>query len=109
MQLDDDFFICMNPACNVAYYSVKNQIVDKSKLKRELYFKQGTGREIICYCNNVDRNQIEKVVKEHGLTIWEDVMGLYTRKIQEKCEYLNPTGLCCRDLFTEVVEEIKHP
>ncbi len=106
--LEDDFNICMNPSCNVAYYTTKrNQLIDKSELKRELYFKEGTQRAIICYCNNIDRDQIETVVTQHHITDWDEAMGFYRNKVQEKCEILNPTGLCCRNLFEEVVEEIK--
>ncbi len=105
--LEDDFNICMNPPCSVAYYTSKrNQLIDKSELKRELYFKDGTEREVICYCNNVDKAQIETVVNEHNITDWDEAMGFYRTKVQEKCEILNPTGLCCRDLFDEVVSDI---
>ena len=52
--LEDDFHICMNPQCTNAYYSTqRNQLIDKSELKRELYYKNGSQQEIICYCNNV--------------------------------------------------------
>lgn len=106
--LEDDFNICMNPSCTTAYYTTqRNQLIDKSELKRELYFKKGTEREIICYCNNVDKQQIEEVVNKHQITNWDKAMGFYRSKVQEKCETLNPTGLCCRSLFDEVVDEIK--
>ncbi len=106
--LEDDFNICMNPACSVAYYTSKrNQLIDKLELKRELYFKEGTEKEVICYCNNVDKQQIEVVVNQHFITDWGEAMSFYRNKVQEKCEMLNPTGLCCRDLFDKVVSDIK--
>jgi len=105
--LEDDFYICMSPSCPSAYYTTqRNQLISKTELKRELYFKNGTEREIICYCNNVDINQVEEVVTKHNITDWDEAMGFYRNKVQEKCEILNPTGLCCRDLFDEVVDEI---
>ncbi len=106
--LEDDFNICMNPGCKVAYYTTgKNQVIDKKELKRELYFKEGTKRQIICYCNNVDKEQIKDTVRIHHITNWDETMAYYSNKVQEKCEILNPTGLCCRDLFDEVVNEIQ--
>lgn len=106
--LEDDFHICMNPDCSNAYYSTqRNQRIDKSGLKRELYYKEGTEKQIICYCNNVDRDQIEDTVLNHNITDWDVTMERYSNKVQEKCEILNPTGLCCRDLFDEVVDEIR--
>ncbi len=111
--LEDDFHICMNPQCTNAYYSTqRNQLIDKSELKRELYYKIGSQKEIICYCNNVDKEQIKETVYNHNITDWDETMAHYSNKVQEKCEILNPTGLCCRDLFDEVVEDIRvkiHP
>ncbi len=105
---EDDFHICMTPSCAVAYYTLgKQQLIMKDALKRELYFKEGSQRQIICYCNNVDRQQIEETVKVFNITDWQRTMEHYRHKVQEKCEILNPTGLCCRDLFAEVVHEIK--
>lgn len=106
--LDDDFHICMNPDCTNAYYTTKrNQVIDKSALKRELYYKNGSEKQIICYCNNVDKEQIKDTVSIHHITDWDETMAHYSNKVQEKCEILNPTGLCCRDLFDEVVNEIQ--
>ena len=105
--LDDDFHICMTPSCEVAYYTTGRQLINKDELKRELYFKEGTQRQIICYCNNVDKEQIKDTVCQHHITDWDETMAHYSNKVQEKCEILNPTGLCCRELFAEVVQEIK--
>lgn len=105
---EDDFHICMKPTCDVAYYTTgKSQVIGKDELKRELYFKAGSEKQIICYCNNVDKEQIKDTVCNHHITDWDETMGRYSNKVQEKCEILNPTGLCCRDLFAEVVSEIK--
>lgn len=105
--LDDEFHICMTPSCEIAYYTTGDQLINKRELKRELYFKEGSERQVICYCNNVDKEQIKDTVNNHQLTDWDETMAYYSNKVQEKCEILNPTGLCCRDLFGEVVSEIK--
>lgn len=105
---DDDFIICMTPSCPTAYYSIdKDQIIDLSELKRELWFKDGSKRKIICYCNNVDTDQIEKAYTDFGLEQWDDVMGHYRKKIIEKCEVLNPTGLCCKSTFDQFETEMQ--
>ena len=107
--LEDEFLICMNSTCDNAYYTTKHkQLIDKSELKRELYFKQGSTKEIICYCNNVDKQQIKEAFQSQKLEVWEDVMSHYRTKVLEKCEVLNPTGLCCRELFEDVVQNFKN-
>jgi copper chaperone CopZ len=106
INLDEINYICMNPDCNTAYYTTHTSI-DKSALKRELWFKNGSKRKIICYCNNIDTGQVTNVVEQHRLYTWENINGHYRKKVTEKCEVLNPTGYCCRELFDEVVSEIK--
>jgi copper chaperone CopZ/bacterioferritin-associated ferredoxin len=101
-------YICLNPSCSVAYYNENNRnTIDKSEMQRELWFKNGIERKIICYCNNIDTNQIENAVKEYGLTTWEQIVSKYRSKPIEKCEILNPTGSCCREIFDNLVKKIQ--
>lgn len=99
-------YICMDPDCDTAYYN-PNQVLDKSALKRELWFKKGSKRKIICYCNNIDTEQIRKAVELEQLYSWEDINAYYRKKVIEKCDVLNPAGTCCRQLFDEVVSKIR--
>jgi len=105
---EDEFQICMNPTCPTAYYSTeKHQVIDKSELKRELWYKEGALRKIICYCNNIDTEQIDSAASDFGLYSWDDVMQHYRQKVIEKCEVLNPTGLCCKDTYYDYTEKQK--
>jgi copper chaperone CopZ len=100
-------YICMNPDCNIAYYNASNNsFIDKSELKRELWFKKGTKRKIICYCNNIDTEMIKNAVKNNYLETWEEITSYYRKKVIEKCEIINPVGICCREQFKKVVAQI---
>jgi len=107
LNLDAPYHLCINPTCEAAYSSNGKVVAKANEVKRELYFKDSSTRKIICYCNNVDREQVTSAVKENGLSTWEDVMGHYRTKVQEKCEFLHPLGTRCRDEFAEFVEEIE--
>tara|TARA_R110002050_G_scaffold175846_1_gene308687 strand:- start:3647 stop:4312 length:666 start_codon:yes stop_codon:yes gene_type:complete len=107
LDLEAEHNLCINPTCEAAYSSNGKVKVKANQMKRELYFKDSSTRKIICYCNNVDRDQVTTAVNKNGLTTWEDVMGHYRNKVQEKCEFLHPLGTCCRDEFAEFVEELK--
>jgi bacterioferritin-associated ferredoxin len=107
IDLSIENFICLNPSCNVVYYT-RQETIDKSELKRELWFKNGSKREIICYCNNIDSEQIKAAVTSQYLTTWEAITSYYRKKVVEKCEILNPTGYCCRKKFNEVVNKCKY-
>lgn len=101
-------YICLSPSCSVAYYNEPGQTtIDKSELRRALWFKKGNARKIICYCNNIDSEQIERAVNEHGLITWEQIVLKYRTKIIEKCESLNPAGMCCRENFEDLVKQLK--
>ena len=106
INLNTDNYICMNPDCNVAYYN-SNGTIHKDELKRELWYKTGTERVIACYCNNIDTEQLKDAVVNHNLSSWKEICGHYRVKVIEKCEILNPTGLCCRKTFRSMVEEVK--
>ena len=101
------YFACMNPTCKTAYYS-NNFTIPFNGLKRELWYKSYSQQKIICYCNNIDREQIKSAAQQQGLKTWEQITGYYRKKPIEKCEQLNPTGLCCRDKFDEVVRKFKN-
>ncbi len=102
-----EHFICLNPDCNIAYYN-EGLSIDKSLLKRELWYKKGTKRKIICYCNNIDREQIKDAVQQHNLLTWEEITSHYRKKVIEKCDRLHPTGYCCRNTFNKVVNKFVH-
>jgi len=107
IDLNSKNYICLDPDCNVAYYNDQYSM-DKSALKRELWYKKGSKRKVLCYCNNIDDQQINEAVVEHHLLIWEEIMGHYRTKINEKCDLLNPTGSCCRELVNGTVSVIKN-
>ena len=101
------YFACMNPTCKTAYYS-GDFTIPFDGLKRELWYKSYSKQKVICYCNNIDREQIKAAVQQQGLKTWEEITGHYRKKPIEKCESLNPTGLCCRDKFDEVVQKFEN-
>ena len=107
IDLEKKNYICLNPECNTAYYN--NELtIDKSELKRELWFKKGTERKIICYCNNIDKSMMKDAIVNHNLSTWEEITSHYRKKVIEKCDILNPTGFCCRNTFDKVVGKIKN-
>ncbi len=104
INLESKNYICLNPQCDIAYYN-DNQTIDSSGLKRVIWFKTSSKKKTICYCNNIDREQIKEAVEIHNLTTWEEITSHYRKKVIEKCEVLNPTGLCCRNTFGKVVSK----
>ncbi len=107
IDLNGDNYICFNPDCETVYYNDKGLVIHYSELKREIWFKNFAERKIICYCNNIDREQINLALKDHNLETWEEITSHYRKKVIEKCEILNPTGYCCRETFDKEVKKFK--
>ncbi len=104
IDMSEKYYACMNPKCKTAYYA-GDFTIPFDGLKRELWYKSYSKKKIICYCNNIDREQIKLAVQQLNLKTWEEIAGFYRKKPIEKCESLNPTGLCCRNKFDEVVRK----
>ena len=88
-------------------WPIIRQIPPLSHLRREIWFKKSSKKKTICYCNNIDREQIKEAVQIYGLKTWEEITSHYRTNVIEKCELLNPTGACCRETFDKVVDKMK--
>jgi copper chaperone CopZ len=106
IDLERQNYICLNSQCDIAYYN-KDLTINKSELRRELWYKQGSQKKTICYCNNIDKSLIKEAIMQHHLSTWEEITSHYRKKVIEKCEHLNPTGYCCRNTFDKVVAKLK--
>lgn len=100
-------YICFNSDCDTIYYDDNKMSIELSELKREIWFKKSAKRKIICYCNNIDKEDIRNAIKNYNLETWEEITSHYRKKVIEKCEKLNPTGYCCRETFNKVVHKLK--
>ena len=56
-------YICYNSDCETVYYDEHKMKIDHSELKREVWFKKVAKQKIICYCNNIDKEQIREAIK----------------------------------------------
>ena len=107
LDINEQNYICYNSDCETVYYNEKKITINHSELKREIWFKKVAKRKIICYCNNIDKEDIKKAIQEYNLETWGEITSHYSKKVIEKCEILNPTGYCCRETFDKVVSKLK--
>jgi len=107
IELDKVNFICYNSNCETVYYDDNKMIINHAELNIEIWFKKASKRKIICYCNNIDKEQIREAIKKNNLESWEEITSHYRKKVIENCEILNPTGYCCRETFDKLVNKLK--
>jgi bacterioferritin-associated ferredoxin len=50
--------------------------------------------EIICYCKNVTKAEIENAIKNGAKTL-KDVKEMTSASTGDLCKELNPKGVCC--------------
>ncbi len=102
---DSDYYICLDPECEVAYFNIYGDKITVSDIRRPIWFKKGADPVIICYCNNITAEQIKEAVREHDLTSWEEIVLYYRKTKTCACNKLNPTGECCTENFYGIINE----
>ena len=50
--------------------------------------------ELICYCNNVSKQEIETAIMEGAKTL-KNIQEMTTACTGNQCKALNPKGVCC--------------
>ena len=50
--------------------------------------------EIICYCKQVTKSEIEKAILDGAKTL-KDIQGITGACTGNQCKELNPSGKCC--------------
>jgi hypothetical protein len=96
-----EWSVCSNPNCDCSYFS-KNRIFKTSDLIVSLFFKDASGKALICYCSNLTRDEIQNAVK-NGCNTIDDVQNYTKKDITGFCEERNPLGKCCRNVFLNTI------
>jgi hypothetical protein len=100
------FQLCTNPVCHVAYYSCEELFFDLDEIKVPIWFKKEKEKYIVCYCRNIELNQIIKAVKELNGEQDVDTIIKHLQKNQINaldCLHVNPTGITCEKLLINAI------
>ena len=101
---EKDYYLCMNPECEVAYYNSES-VFDKSALKKPLWYKKDANPKYACYCRKITQEEVTKTVIETGLTEAEPIMLHLRGNVKSNCKINNPTGHCCHPVFNKMIEK----
>jgi len=103
---DDDYSLCMNPACEIAYYNLRTGVrFDKTDVGVPIWFKRGANPKIACYCNNITEQQVIEAVRRDGLRTMNEIITHINGKMIAVCQYKNPMGICCSRAFNEAIQK----
>jgi bacterioferritin-associated ferredoxin len=62
--------------------------------------------EIVCFCKNIKRNDIEAAALS-GATTLREIRAVTGACTGNQCKELNPEGICCSHAILEIVYNIK--
>jgi len=85
--IDQSYYYCDDPDCNVVYFGEDNSIIDISTLRDSIGVKQKFKNPTICYCFGVTLDTANPEIK--------DFIKQKTKEKQCACEIRNPSGRCC--------------
>jgi len=101
----ETFMICMNPDCDVVYYSIdgKNTYI-KNLVKVPVWFKDEAEPKYACYCSKVTEKQVIEAVLTKGAKTVKDVNKITGAMKEANCEVKNPLGTCCHQTIQSIIE-----
>jgi len=101
------YYLCMNPGCQVAYYTINNpnDILTKDKVKVPIWFKADANPRYACYCNKITYEEAFNSVIETGLSNKDEIIDSLRENKKCACTAMNPSGQCCTPLFTQAIED----
>lgn len=103
---DNNYYLCMNEDCCVAYFSQESNIkFNKEDLKEPIWFKSDANPKYICYCNKVTEEQIIEAVVNKGAKSIKDIIALTGAMKNGECETKNPLGKCCSPIIQEAIKK----
>jgi len=104
---DKAYYLCMNPGCQVAYYTVNdpNDVLTKDKVKVPIWFKTDADPRYACYCNKITYKEAFQKVVETGLEKSDEIIMALRENKKCACTAMNPSGQCCTPLFTQAIED----
>ncbi|NPE31261.1 copper chaperone Copz family protein [Methanococcoides sp. SA1] len=104
--LDDNYHLCMNEKCDIAYYNLEsNSTFETKDIKVPIWFKKDADPKYACYCNKITEDQVIKIVVEKGLTTMKDIVLDINGNMKSQCKINNPTGKCCSKVFNSIINK----
>ena len=105
---EDAYYLCTNPKCYVAYYTLKGRVINLSDIKVDVWFKKDKKKFIVCYCRDISLDDVVFAVNSIDVaTIPKVVHFLQKADIKVDCIHHNPTSISCEKLFINAIEYAK--
>lgn len=103
---DSEYRICLNPTCDIIYYSVPYGInFLEDQIKVPVWFKNGANPKYACYCSKVTEDDVLKALKEFGAKTVRDICIKTKAMTNPNCTVKNPLGKCCHNTIQKIIDD----
>lgn len=93
-----EYFICKTPACEVVYFSIKNEFLT-TQLNKEVGYKNSSSKEAsVCYCYNIKKYEINANTIEQIQTKMSETPCA--------CESRNVYASCCQKEIKKLLNNL---
>ncbi len=98
------YFICMEPNCDVVYFSSNVEVVFfKKDLRTKIGIKKKDNSKTICYCFDITEKDISDEIKLTGESKIYKFIKTKTVDNLCACSIKNPLGKCCLSEVKKII------
>ena len=94
--IEQAYYYCDDPDCEVVYFSEDNSVIKKSELRTPIAAKEKYQDAFICHCFGVSLEDV---------TLNPDIKEFVIQQTKQgncSCETSNPSGRCCLKDFPKI-------
>lgn len=91
--LDQPYYFCDDPDCNVVYFGIDDSIILKSQVRTSVGVKDKSDDAMVCYCYGAKKSDVRDEPDIRNFVIQK------TKQDDCSCETSNPAGRCCLKYF----------
>ncbi len=91
----DAAWFCASPVCEVVYFDVEGEHLDKPDIRVQVFQKRGGVARPVCYCFDHSVADVLAAQREDGSNRIVDEITEACRRGLDRCEETNPQGRCC--------------
>jgi hypothetical protein len=102
----DGFQFCSAPACDVVYFSTHGATFCTADVRVPVWQKAAPGARTVCYCFGENETDIQREIKDAGLTMAIERVRTHIANRRCACEVRNPRGACCLGDLTAIVRSL---
>ena len=106
LDIEKQFYICLNPKCKVIYFNENNSnVIEYQDVKVPVWFKSNFMNYVVCYCRNIYLRDVIKAVLSLEEPSKENIIKFLNKEnIETNCLINNPISRDCDILFKNAIE-----